>query len=280
MNLPQEYRTVLTIAGSDGSGGAGIQADLKAIAACGCYGLSVITSVTAQNTIGVTASHAIPPDFIVSQFEALADDIRIDAVKIGMLGSQEAAEAVTELLGRIKGTPVVLDTVLRSSSGKTLFQCESPASMKRLFPLVSIITPNLPEAALLTGCERSPATREEIEKTALQLNREGASSVLIKGGHGEGNECSDCLLYQGRFYWFSNRKIITKNTHGTGCTLSSAIAAGLAKGTSMTDAVEKAVKYTRSALEAGASWRLGHGNGPLQHFPQGCFATRGKRPME
>ncbi|HWQ25313.1 MAG TPA: bifunctional hydroxymethylpyrimidine kinase/phosphomethylpyrimidine kinase [Chlorobaculum sp.] len=280
MNLLQEYSTVLTIAGSDGSGGAGIQADLKAIAACGCYGLSVITSVTAQNTMGVTASYAIPAHFIVKQFEALADDIRIDAVKIGMLGSQEAAETVTGLLGRIKGVPVVLDTVLRSSSGKTLFPGESLSSMKRIFPLATLITPNLPEAALLTGREKSPATREEIEQTALQLNREGGSSVLVKGGHGEGSECSDCLLHQGRFYWFSNRKIVTQNTHGTGCTLSSAIAAGLAKGAAMTDAVGNAVSYTRSALEAGASWRLGHGKGPLQHFPQGCFATRGKRPIE
>jgi hydroxymethylpyrimidine/phosphomethylpyrimidine kinase len=280
MNTQQEYTTVLTIAGSDGSGGAGIQADLKAIAACGCYGLSVITAVTAQNTMGVTASYAIPDHFIVEQFEALANDIRVDAVKIGMLGSQEAAETVAELLGRLKGIPVVLDTVLRSSSGKALFPDQNLATLKRLFPLATLITPNLPEASLLTGHEKSPTTGGEVEEMALQLNREKASSVLIKGGHGEGSECNDCLLHEGRFHWFSNRKIITQNSHGTGCTLSSAIAAELAKGTAMTDAVGKAIAYTRSALEAGASWRLGNGNGPLQHFPQCCFATRVKRPME
>jgi hydroxymethylpyrimidine/phosphomethylpyrimidine kinase len=280
MNLQHAYTTVLTIAGSDGSGGAGIQADLKAIAACGCYGLSVITAVTAQNTMGVTDSLAIPATFIGRQFEAIADDIRIDAIKIGMLGSPEAAEAVAELIGQLKVVPVVLDTVLRSSSGKSLFSDDSMDSMKRLFPLATLITPNLPEAALLTGREKSPSTRDEIELTALQLHRAGGSSVLVKGGHSEGSECSDCLLHEGRVYWFSNQKIVTKNTHGTGCTLSSAIASGLAKGFEMEDAVRKAIAYTRSALEAGASWSLGHGNGPLNHFPQSFLAIRGKRPIE
>ncbi|HWR00739.1 MAG TPA: bifunctional hydroxymethylpyrimidine kinase/phosphomethylpyrimidine kinase [Chlorobaculum sp.] len=280
MTIQQEYTTVLTIAGSDGSGGAGIQADLKTIAACGCYGLSVITAVTAQNTMGVAASHTIPAPFIGRQFRALADDIRIDAVKIGMIGSKEATETIAELLSEIRGVPVVLDTVLRATSGRPLFPEECVASMRLLFAHAALITPNLPEAALLTEREKSPSTKEEIEETALQLHGQGAASVLVTGGHGEGSECRDCLLHEGRFYWFSNRKIDTDNTHGTGCTLSSAIAAELAKGTPMTHAVGKAIAYTRSALKAGASWHCGHGKGPLQHFPQGRFATRGKRPME
>ncbi|NTU58221.1 MAG: bifunctional hydroxymethylpyrimidine kinase/phosphomethylpyrimidine kinase [Chlorobiaceae bacterium] len=278
--MHHEFTTVLTIAGSDGSGGAGIQADLKAFAACGCYGLSVITAVTAQNTMGVRDYLAIPASFIRTQFETIADDIRIDAVKIGMLGSTDSAQTVTGLLGGLRGVPVVLDTVMRSSSGKSLFPEENRASMSRLFPLATLITPNLPEAAWLTGRETHPSGDGEIEEMALALHRQGASSVLVKGGHGEGSECRDCLLHEGEFHWFSNRKIVTRNTHGTGCTLSSTIASELAKGTGMVDAVGNAIVYTRSALEAGASWRLGHGNGPLQHFPQSCFTRRGDRPME
>ncbi|NTW51379.1 MAG: bifunctional hydroxymethylpyrimidine kinase/phosphomethylpyrimidine kinase [Chlorobiaceae bacterium] len=280
MNQQKDYTTVLTIAGSDGSGGAGIQADLKTVAACGCYGLSVITAITAQNTMGVLDSYAVPAPFIARQFTAIAEEIGIDAVKIGMLGSQEAAETVAELIGGLKRVPVVLDTVLRSTGGKELFPAYAAASMRRLFPLATLITPNLPEAALLSGCEQNPSSEAEIEKMARMLQRDGANSVLVKGGHGEGSECRDCLLHEGRFYWFSNRRIATNNTHGTGCTLSSAIASGLAKGEAMADAVGKAIAYTNSALQSGALWRLGRGNGPLQHFPQVSFATRANRPME
>jgi hydroxymethylpyrimidine/phosphomethylpyrimidine kinase len=277
----REYITVLTIAGSDGSGGAGIQADLKAIAAGGCYGLSVITAVTAQNTLGVTASYQLPPEFILAQFEAIASDIRIDAVKIGMLGSPEAAETVCELLKSLSGVPVVLDTVLRSTSGKALFPASEAASMRELlFPLASLVTPNLPETSILAGLERVPTSREGIEQAARKLNQDGARSVLVKGGHGEGGECRDCLLHENRIHWFSNPRIDTANTHGTGCTLSSAIASQLAGGRDMVEAVERGIAYTRSALQAGASWRLGHGHGPLQHFPENYFASRGRRPIE
>lgn len=267
MNMMQNYITVLTIAGSDGSGGAGIQADLKTIAANNCYGLSVITAVTAQNTIEVESIHNIPPAFIGEQFKTIVDDIRIDAVKIGMLGSPEAAETVVELMKSLNEVPVVLDTVLRSSSGKSLYEAETMQTMKQLFHLASLITPNLPEAALLTGRDKAPTTKAEIEQMAEDLHREGAKSVLVKGGHGEGEQCCDCLLHEGQLFWYSNPKIDTLNTHGTGCTLSSAIACGLAKGLPMNEAVADAIGYTRKALQAGASWRLGHGNGPLEHFP-------------
>ena len=265
--MMRNYATVLTIAGSDGSGGAGIQADLKAIAANGCYGLSVITAVTAQNTIGVRSIHEIPPAFIAEQFETIVDDMHIDAVKIGMLGSPEAAETVMWLIESLDGVPVILDTVLRSSSGKALFDAKNMQPMQRLFSLATLITPNLPEAALLTGRDKAPGRRAEIEKMAEELHLQGARSVLVKGGHGEGGNCDDCLLHEGRFFWYSNPKIDTLNTHGTGCTLSSAIACGAAKGLPMNEAVEAAIDYTRKALEAGASWRLGNGNGPLEHFP-------------
>ncbi|HHE08013.1 MAG TPA: bifunctional hydroxymethylpyrimidine kinase/phosphomethylpyrimidine kinase [Chlorobaculum parvum] len=265
---PREYTTVLTIAGSDGSGGAGIQADLKTIAAHSCYGLSVITAVTAQSTMDVAGGgvHAIPPDFIAQQFETIVSDIRIDAVKIGMLGPAENAETIAALIARLNA-PIVLDTVLRSSSGVALFAASTTAAMKRLFPLVSLITPNLPEAAALTGRSSIPADREQIEEIARELQAMGAPSVLVKGGHWEGESCHDCLLHNQRFHWFSNPKITTVNTHGTGCTLSSAIASGLALELEMPEAVTRGIDYTRRALESGANRRLGHGTGPLQHFP-------------
>jgi hydroxymethylpyrimidine/phosphomethylpyrimidine kinase len=265
--MMRNYTTVLTIAGSDGSGGAGIQADLKAIAANDCYGLSVITAVTAQNTLGVRSIHEIPPAFIAEQFETIAADIRIDAIKIGMLGSPDAAETVARLIETLDAVPVVLDTILRSSSGKSLFDAKNMASMQRLFSLASLITPNLPEATLLTGRDKAPVSQVEIEKMAIELHRQGARSVLIKGGHGEDEYCNDCLLHEGRFFWYSNPKIDTINTHGTGCTLSSAIACEVVKGLPMNEAVKSAIAYTREALLAGASWRIGRGNGPLEHFP-------------
>ncbi|AAM72409.1 MAG TPA: bifunctional hydroxymethylpyrimidine kinase/phosphomethylpyrimidine kinase [Chlorobaculum sp.] len=272
--MMQNYITVLTIAGSDGSGGAGIQTDLKTIAANNCYGLSVITAVTAQNTTEVRSIHNIPPAFIGEQFKTIVDDIRIDAVKIGMLGSLEAAETVVELMKSLNEVPVVLDTVLRSSSGKSLLDAEALLVMKQLFHLTSLITPNLPEAAILTGRSMAPTTQAEIEVMAKDLQREGAKSVLVKGGHGEGDQCNDCLLHEGQLFWYSNPKIDTLNTHGTGCTLSSAIACGLAKGLPMNEAVAEAISYTRKALLAGASWRLGHGNGPLEHFPDRTVERR------
>lgn len=258
---------MLTIAGSDGSGGAGIQADLKTITANNCYGLSIITAVTAQNTLGISALHLVPSAMIAKQFEAIVADIPIDAVKIGMLGSCEAAETVQRLVEQLSAVPIVLDTVLRSSSGKALFPEAHPASIKPLFPSVALITPNLPEATWLTGRERIPSQQDEIEQMALELQQDGATSVLIKGGHGTDGFCNDCLLHENSFFWFSNPKIVTTNTHGTGCTLSSAIASGLARNYGMTEAVARAIEYTRGALIEGSAWRLGKGAGPLHHFP-------------
>jgi hydroxymethylpyrimidine/phosphomethylpyrimidine kinase len=276
------WRTVLTIAGSDGSGGAGIQADLKTFAALGCYGLSVITSVTAQNTLGVSGAYDIPESFVAEQFRTIERDIPINAVKIGMLAGMDVIRTVAELLRPLHDTPVVLDTVLRSSSGRVLLESGAvPVLMEELFPLATLITPNLPETALLKGSGSViPETPEEIEHAAMLLCKKGARSVLIKGGHMKGTACSDLLLHEGRYYWFTGEKIESENTHGTGCTLSSAIAACLAKGEALPVAVDKAILYTRRALQAGSRLTLGHGNGPLQHFPDLYRTPLGNRPME
>jgi hydroxymethylpyrimidine/phosphomethylpyrimidine kinase len=284
--MRKPYRTVLTIAGSDGSGGAGIQADIKTAAALECYGLSVITAVTSQNTSGVKAIQLLSEQCIREQFRAIIADIKIDAVKIGMLGSAGIIKTVATLLRELDGeTPIILDTVLGSSGGTTLLPVEAiPVMMEELFPLAALITPNLPETAILLGMKQPPATSDSIEKAALSLLETGAASVLIKGGHGQGEECRDCLLYNNTFYWFSSKKVITGNTHGTGCTLSSAIAAYLARGESMASSVEKGKAYTVEALRAGAAYRLGEGSGPLHHcyrlWHQDGQTPRGERPIE
>jgi len=263
----RRYRTVLTIAGSDGSGGAGIQADLKTISALGCYGLSVVTGVTAQNTTGVAGSFALPAVFVEQQFEVLAEDIAIDAVKIGMLSTEETVLTVSRMIRRHIRVPVVLDTVLRSSSGMPLLEDRAVEAMKReLFPLASLITPNLQESAVLAGTGTVPSSRAEMEETAARLLQEGACAVLVKGGHLSGNSCDDFLLSESGGEWFRSPRIATPNTHGTGCTLSSSIAAHLAKGCGLRDAVLEGKRYTREALRAGALFSLGKGHGPLHHF--------------
>ena len=265
--MKKKFTTVLTIAGSDGSGGAGIQADIKTFAALECYGLSVITALTAQNTKGINAVYPVNEASVSEQFRTIASDIPIDAVKIGMLGSIGIIKTGATLLKELQGTPpVVLDTILASSGGISLLSEEAIRLMKKeLFPLASLITPNLPETARLLGMREVPATRESIEKAAMKLFETGATSVLVKGGHSEDDNCCDCLLHDNRFYWFSSKKITTDNTHGTGCTLSSAIAAFMARGEKMESAVEKAKNYLNEALLAGAAYRLGSGNGPLHH---------------
>ena len=264
----KKYTTVLTIAGSDGSGGAGIQADIKTFAALECFGLSVINAITAQNTTGVRAIYPVDAKCITEQFRSVSEDIAIDAVKIGMLGSISAIKTVASLLRELKGKPpVILDTVLASTGGTPLLPLEAiPLLKEELFPLTSLVTPNLPESALLTGMEHAPSTSEEIENRAAKLLETGTASVLIKGGHGNGEECRDCLLYDDRFFWFSSKTVITGNTHGTGCTLSSAIAAFMAKGETTDSAVAKAKAYIDQALLAGAVYSSGHGSGPLHHF--------------
>lgn len=265
--MKKNYTTILTIAGSDGSGGAGIQADLKTFTALECYGLSVITALTAQNTTGVKSVYPLPERFIREQLEAILSDISIDAVKIGMLGSIGAIKAISASLQELKSPGVViLDTVLGSSGGTPLLPPEALSLMKEeLFPLATLITPNLAETALLTDMQYPPLTRSEIESSANKLLKTGAASVLIKGGHGEGDECRDCLLYDNQYFWFCSKKITTSNSHGTGCTLSSAIAAFMAKGEGVDNAVRKAKGYLNEALLGGASYHLGRGNGPLHH---------------
>lgn len=262
------YKTILTIAGSDGSGGAGIQADIKTFAALECYGLSVITALTAQNTMGVHAIYPVSEACVATQFRAIASDIAIDAVKIGMLGSAEMITVVASLLKELKGKPpIILDTVLGSSGGAPLLPPDAlPILKAKLFPLVSLITPNLPETALLTDMKLPLSTPESIEAAAMKLQQAGAASVLIKGGHGEEEHCSDCLLHNNRFFWFSSKKIMTNNTHGTGCTLSSAIAAFIARGETTENAVGKAKAYLNDALQAGADYHFGTGSGPLHHL--------------
>ncbi len=265
--MKKKYTTVLTIAGSDGSGGAGIQADLKTFAALECYGLSVITALTAQNTRGINAIYPMSEASLVEQFRAIASDIPIDAVKIGMAGSASIIKTIALLLKELQGTPpIILDTILASSGGTPLLSEEAIQLMKKeLFPLASLITPNIPETARLLGMKKAPATPESIEAAAMKLLENGANAVLVKGGHGEDDNCRDCLLDGNRFFWFSSKKITTNNTHGTGCTLSSAIAAFMAKGEKMESAVEKAKNYLNDALLSGAAYRLGNGNGPLHH---------------
>ncbi|TCD48370.1 bifunctional hydroxymethylpyrimidine kinase/phosphomethylpyrimidine kinase [Chlorobium sp. N1] len=271
----KRYPTILAIAGSDGSGGAGIQADIKTAAALGCHALTLITAVTAQNTREVASVHQLGEACLREQFRALYDDIAIDAVKIGMLGNRETVRVVSELLTELPaGTPVVLDTVLRSSSGTALLDEEVRAYfIERLFPRAGLVTPNLPEAAALLGLPAPPSGKEEVEAAARALLALGARSVLLKGGHAEGPSSSDCLLHEGVVRWFTAERIESPNTHGTGCTLSSAIASLLAKGETMEEAVRQAKAYTTAAIRHGAGWRLGHGNGPLLHLPEAFGRT-------
>ncbi len=261
------YRRVLTIAGSDSGGGAGIQADLKTIAANGCYGMSVITALTAQNTLGVTAIHAVPVDFVAAQMEAVLSDIGADAIKIGMLFSPELICTVAEYLKKFNIPVIVLDPVMVAQSGDKLLQDAAIDALKEhLIPLATLITPNLPEAAVLLG--REIRTSETIEEATLELAQLGCANVLIKGGHLE-TETSDDLLYLGaeqRLINFPGVRIATRNNHGTGCTLSSAIAAFLARGNTIEEAVHLAKDYISGAIQAGAAYSIGQGHGPVDHF--------------
>jgi hydroxymethylpyrimidine/phosphomethylpyrimidine kinase len=259
----------LTIAGSDSSGGAGIQADLKTFAALGVYGASVITALTAQNTERVGAIHDVPADFIGAQLDAVFSDLAVAAVKIGMLSRVESIDAVAAGLARHRATNIVLDPVMVATSGDRLLTPDAVDALRqKLFPRALIVTPNLPEAAALTGA--SNARNEcEMEIQARELLALGARNVFIKGGHGEGAESVDLLVGQGDVLRFSARRIATKNTHGTGCTVSAAIAAGLAKGLALKDAVRQAKTYVTAAIAGADRLGIGHGRGPLDHFPKG-----------
>jgi hydroxymethylpyrimidine/phosphomethylpyrimidine kinase len=266
-NHKREYHKVLTIAGSDSGGGAGIQADLKTFAAIGCYGMSVITALTAQNTRRVTAIHALPPSFAVEQMTAVFTDIGADAVKIGMLYSAQLIEAVTETLNKYRARNIVLDPVMVAQSGDKLVQDDAIQAIKEhLIPVADVVTPNLPEAEVLLG--QKIESLEDMQRAARSLAQFGARSILIKGGHLEESKSTD-LLYlteEDRFVTLEAERVDSRNNHGTGCTLSSAIAAHMAKGDRIEDAVRKAKTYIQNAIRAGAKYKIGHGHGPVHHF--------------
>lgn len=256
----------LTIAGSDSSGGAGIQADLKTFAALGVYGASVLAALTAQNTQGVTGIHNVPADFIAAQMNSVFSDLAVGAVKIGMLSQVAAIEAVAQGLDRHAAGNIVLDPVMVAASGDRLLAADAVASLKRLLiPRALVVTPNLPEAAVLL--DGHPARDEiEMEAQARALMTLGANAVLMKGGHGEGPESVDLLVHAGGVTRLPAARIDTPNTHGTGCTLSSAIAAGLARTLDLVSAVRAAKEYVTAAIAAADRLKIGHGHGPLHHF--------------
>lgn len=256
----------LTIAGSDSSGGAGIQADLKSFAARGVYGASVITALTAQNTQGVTGVHDVPPDFITAQIDAVFADLDVRAVKIGMVSRREAIEAIVAGLERWQPPVVVLDPVMVATSGAHLLVPDAVEALRtRLLPRARIITPNLPEAAALLG-EAVATSVGEIEGQGRRLLALGAAAVLIKGGHGQGPSSTDYLVSASGTLALPAPRIATPNTHGTGCSLSSAIAAELAKGADLETAVRSAKVWVSAAIAAADSLGVGHGHGPIHHF--------------
>jgi len=254
---------LLTIAGSDSSGGAGIQADLKTFAAHGVFGMSVITAVTAQNTCGVTLVQDMSPEMITAQIEAVFSDIRVDAVKIGMVSRSESIHAVAEALKKWKPAIIVVDPVMISKSGYPLLQPSAcSALIHELLPLATLLTPNLPEAEAICGF--SIHSEQDMEKAAEKILASGVSAVLVKGGHLEGSRADD-YLYDGiQGMWLPGIRIKTEHTHGTGCTLSSALAANLAKGMPLEQAVKKGKEYVTRGIEYGIA--LGSGHGPTHHF--------------
>ena len=259
-------KTALTIAGSDSGGGAGIQADLKSFAAFGVYGTSAITAITAQNTRGVFGVTSVPPEMVTGQIAAVLDDIPPDAIKIGMLGDAATVEAVAAALAGYEG-PVVLDPVMVAASGDALLDDDAVADVRDvLLRRALVITPNLPEAAKLLQTGEA-ASRDDMQAQAERLLAFGPEAVLLKGGHGSGSESADILVARDAApRWFVAPRIDTTNTHGTGCTLSSAIAAGLARGLPLADAVAAAKAYLTAALEQADTLTIGKGHGPVHHF--------------
>jgi hydroxymethylpyrimidine/phosphomethylpyrimidine kinase len=256
----------LTIAGSDSSGGAGIQADLKTFAVLGVYGASAITALTAQNTLGVETVHVVPADFVLKQIEAVACDLKVGAVKIGMLARSAIVEAVAEGLKTLPGVPVVLDPVMVAASGDALLDEDAVATLRSvLLPRSTLLTPNLSEAAKLLGGSEAKDERA-MRAQAEALRRLGTKAVLIKGGHADGDTAVDILVDAEGELRLEAPRVKTKNTHGTGCTLSSAIAAELAKGASLRDAVTRAKAYVTAALQRADELRIGKGRGPVHHF--------------
>lgn len=263
--LNQRYVRVLTIAGSDSGGGAGIQADLKTFAALGCYGMTAITALTAQNTQGVQAIHAVPAEFLRAQLASVLDDIGVDAVKIGMLHTPEVVRTVAWAIDHYGLQRVVLDPVMVATSGDRLIAEETvDVLVRELFPRVTVVTPNLDEAALLIG--RPIEGVQALEEAGRSLLALGARAALVKGGHLAGNEVVDLLVQpDAPSLRLASQRIPSRNVHGTGCTLSSAIAAHLAQGLPLEEAVQRARAYILRAIAEGAQVQTGHGHGPLNH---------------
>ncbi len=254
-------KTVLTIAGSDCSGGAGIQADIKTICMNGGYAMSVITALTAQNTMGVSAIYEVPPEFLKAQLKAVFEDIFPDAVKIGMVSDEKLIKVIADSLQKYKPKNVVLDPVMVATSGAKLIKDEAVSALTEyLMPLATVVTPNIPEAEILSGT--TIKSKGDMEKVAEVIFRKYGCAVLLKGGHSL-NDANDLLYTKDKAEWFIGKRIDNKNTHGTGCTLSSAIATNLAKGENLKSAVDNAKVYISGALSAGLD--LGHGSGPLMH---------------
>jgi hydroxymethylpyrimidine/phosphomethylpyrimidine kinase len=256
----------LTIAGSDSSGGAGVQADLKTFAALGVYGASVITALTAQNTMGVRGIHQVPAEFVTAQIDAVFSDLAVGAVKIGMVAELSIIDAIAAGLTRWSPKHVVFDPVMVATSGDRLLAAEAVDALRtRLIPLASLITPNLPEAGALLD-EPMASDEATIESQGKRLLALGCKAVLIKGGHAQGSESIDYLIDAARTIALAAPRIATASTHGTGCSLSSAIASELAKGEDMASAVRNAKSWITAAIEAADRFTVGHGHGPVHHF--------------
>ncbi len=259
------YKRVLTIAGSDSGGCAGVQADMKTISACGCFATSAITAITVQNTCGVRSVHLAPADIVAGQIEAVLEDIGTDAVKLGMLPSAEIAERVAGLLRRFEIRNIVLDPVMVATSGDELIPADAAhAIIRHLLPLATVITPNVPETAYMTGLNIE--SEADFPEAAARLKALGAQGVLLKAGHLKNRMINDYLCQEDRLWTYSYERTDTPNTHGTGCTLSSAIASFLAHGHPLHEAVARAEEYIHKAIRSGAEYRLGNGHGPVHHF--------------
>ncbi|RDI16031.1 bifunctional hydroxymethylpyrimidine kinase/phosphomethylpyrimidine kinase [Flavobacterium sp. AG291] len=259
------YPTVLTIAGTDPSGGAGIQADLKTFAALGCYGMSVVTALVAQNTCGVRAIHSVPPEFVREQLLAVLEDIRPNAIKIGMVHSVGLVDVIVDILAAYPDIPVVFDPVMIATSGHRLIEEDTVAAIvEKLFPLSAVITPNMDEASFLTGIPVKGI--DDMQEAAAMIMQMKPKSLLLKGGHLQSEKLTSMLVNAaGLIQEYHSDKIDTKNMHGSGCTLSSAIASYLAIGDTIRDAVAKAQEYVHGAIFNAADVVIGKGNGPLNH---------------
>lgn len=267
--MEKQYKRVLTVAGSDSGGGAGIQADIKTISACGCYAMTAITAITVQNTTGVTGVHPVPVTTIREQIVAVLDDIGADAIKIGMLHSSEIIMIIKDVLHKYDIQNIVLDPVMVATSGDKLLQDEAIETLKHeLIPVTRIITPNIPEAEILLG--KKIRSQDDLTRMARELSLNKTVSVLLKMGHFPGNELTDILYNaeEDQIMELKSIRVQTKNTHGTGCTLSSAVASFLALGLPLNDAVINAINYVHKAIVNGAHYTTGKGHGPVHHFYQ------------